>query len=272
MQYHPHAGARLAYTIHGERGEPALPLPGIGVRGEGWRPQAEGLADAPRLLLFDNRGIGESTVATPGPLSIEQMADDALAVARAAGWESFHVVGHSMGGVIAQRLALAHPEAVRSLALLCTVARGADAVRMNWRQLVLGLRTHFGPRRWRRRAFLELIFPPDYLRSADTDALAAGLAPLFGRDLAEQPPILLRQAMALRRHDATPELHRLRVPALVVCAEHDPIAPPWAGRALAAAIPGARLVELAGASHGVPIQDPPRINGLLAELFAAAAR
>lgn len=132
--------------------------------------------------------------------------EDARALLDAAEWTSAHVVGHSMGGVIAQRLALSHPHRVKSLALLCTVACGADAVRMTPRMIWISLRTHLGTRALRRRAFLELICPPESLADRDCALLATEFAPLFGHDLAEQPQIALRQALALRRHDCTGEL------------------------------------------------------------------
>lgn len=89
-----------------------------------------------------------------------------------------------MGGVIAQRLALTHPRRVTSLALLRTVARGADAVCMTPRMIWTGLRTNVGTKAMRRRACLELICPPDTFATADCEALARDLAPLFGHDLA----------------------------------------------------------------------------------------
>lgn len=264
--------ARLHYELHGARGEPVLLIQGVGVIGNGWKPQVDGLAAARRLLTFDNRGIGQSTLPAGELLTIEAMAEDARALLDAAGWDAAHIIGHSMGGVIAQRLALTHPHRVKSLALLCTVARGADAVRMTPRMIWTGLRTSVGTKAMRRRAFLELICPPNTLATADCEILARDLAPLFGHDLAAQPPIALKQAMALRKHDCTGELNKLAgLPTLVLSAEHDPIAPPRYGRQLAALIPGARFVEIPAASHGVPIMRAADVNRLLAEFIAAFA-
>ena len=134
----------------------------------------------------------------------------------------------------------------------------------------LGMRSRIGPRRARRRAFLRFVMPPDALRNgADADALAAELEPLFGHDLADQPPVTMKQLGAMKRYDATPRLAELGgIPTLVVSAAHDPIAPPRAGRAIAAGIPGARYVEMADASHGVPIHQAERINALLLDHLA----
>jgi 3-oxoadipate enol-lactonase len=123
----------------------------------------------------------------------------------------------------------------------------------------------------RRSAFLELVMPPALLAQRDRAQLAETLRPLFGRDLAEQPSIIMKQLRAMARYDASGRLGQLaKVPSLVVSAELDRIAPPAFGRELAAAIPGARFVEIPGAGHGVPIHAPEKINALLAEHFGSA--
>jgi pimeloyl-ACP methyl ester carboxylesterase len=265
-------GARIAYFDTGGSGPAVLLIQGIGVVGEGWRPQIDGLRDRYRLIAFDNRGIGGSEL-LPGaaPLSVEAMAADAWAVADAAGCERVHVVGHSMGGVIAQAVALAAPARVRSLSLLCTFARGAQAAKLSPAMFVTAMRTRIGSRAMRRDAFLTLVLPEATLRDttpAARAALAAQLAPLFGRDLADQPPIVMKQLRATARYDAHDRLAGLAaIPTLVVSGAEDRIARPAYGRELAAAIPGARYEELPGAAHGVPIHDARLINDRLAAHF-----
>lgn len=267
--YHQHRGCALAYRLRGE-GAPVLLIQGTGVHGDGWQPQVDGLAARFRCLSFDNRGIGRSQPAG-APISVAQMAEDALSLLDAVGWQSAHVVGHSLGGPIATQLALEAPGRVRSLALLCTFARGRDVFPLTPRTLWLAARTQVGPRRLRRRAFLELVTAPAARSAAERDALAEQLGALFGRDLAEQPPIVRQQLAALRAFDATARLGELAaVPSLVVSAAHDPIAPPALGRALAHGIPGARYVEVAAASHAAPIHQAAPINALLAHHFAHA--
>lgn len=250
-------GADIWFEVEGS-GEPVLFIQGVGVVGNGWRPQVEGLRGRYRVAVFDNRGIGRS--GWEGGLSIAAMAGDARAVMDAAGWESCHVVGHSMGGVIAQELALEHPGRVRSLMLMCTVARGADAVRMSARMCWVAVRMRIGSRASRRRAFMGLIYPREFLEGARADALAEELAPLFGHDLAEQPRIAMKQAMALRRWDRRSELGGVGSRTLVVSAEHDPIAPVRSGRELAGLIPGAEFEVVRGASHGVTIHKAGEVN------------
>ncbi len=265
-------GARIHYEVAGS-GPTVLLIQGIGVIGEGWRPQVRGLADRYRLIRFDNRGIGQSTIdaSAASPLTIETMAMDALAVLDAVGTNQAHLVGHSMGGVIAQQVGLLAKPRLRSLALLCTFGKGKDAVRMTPAVLWRGLRMMVGTRRMRRQAFVEMVMPPALWNAGDGDKLAAELAPLFGRDLAEQPPILFHQMRAMAQHDTSARLSELgTIPTLVMSAAEDRVAFPRYGRALAAAIPGARYVELAAAGHGVPIQCPAEVNDLLAQHFAAA--
>ena len=257
-------GSTLHYTRAGA-GPPVLFIQGVGAIGRAWRPQLEALASGHTVLAFDNRGIGDSPLGS-APLSIETMASDALAIADAEGATSFDVVGHSMGGVIAQQVALIAPLRVRSLALLCTFARGAQGARLSWDLLVAGLRSRIGPRPTRRRAFVDLVMPRDYLAFVDRATLEAELSDLFGRDLADQPPIVMAQLKAMGRYDALDRLGSLQaISTLVASATHDRIALPAFGRQLAAAIPGARYVEILHAGHAAPIQCAGEINRLLAE-------
>ena len=262
-----HRGCRLSYCITGD-GPPVMVIQGAGMHGDGWLPQVEGLADQFRCLRFDNRGMGQSQPVGTA-ITIEQMAEDARVLMDAAGWESAHVVGHSMGGLIAQHLAISEPSRVRSLALLCTFARGKEATGLRPDMFWLGLRTFVGTRRMRRRAFLEMVFPRNYLRNVNRDALAEKMAPLFGQDLADHPPVIRQQLAAMSRYDATPLLHKLAsIRTLVVSAMHDPIARTSAGKAIAAGIPDSCYVECAEASHGAPIQFAKEINHLLRQHFS----
>lgn len=252
--------ARLAYSRRGD-GPPVVLIQGVGVHGQGWRPQVDALAGKYSCLWFDNRGIGNSQPPARR-LSVDRMARDTAAILDAVNWTDAHIVGHSLGGLVALRLALSAPDRVRSLSLLCTFARGRDAgasARMAW----IGLRTRLGTRRMRRAAFLEILAPADALRRVDRQRMALSLAPLFGHDLADHPRIEGQQLAALRAEDVTSELHTISVPTLVVSAAHDPISPRDVGRALAEAIPGARHELLSDQAHGAPILAPETVNALL---------
>jgi pimeloyl-ACP methyl ester carboxylesterase len=121
----------------------------------------------------------------------------------------------------------------------------------------------------RRHGFLGIVMPPGSV--VDPVRTAAELGTLFGHDLGDQQPVASTQLAAMRASDLTPRLHELAgLSTLVVSAAHDPIAPPSIGRAIAQGIPGARYVEAADASHGLPITHPDWTNGLLVEHFAAS--
>ena len=173
--------------------------------------------------------------------------------------------------MIAEQLGLDAPDRVKSLALLCTPEWGGQGAWPGLRVIWIGLRNRVGALEARRRAFLELILPKSALMSTDLDEFAQQMAPYFGRDLAENPPILMQQVGAMRRHDVRSRLPSLgSIATLVVSADEDPIAPPTAGRATTERIGSARHVELPDSSHGVTIHRADMVNRLLASHWLAA--
>jgi aminoacrylate hydrolase len=259
----------IAFECEGD-GEAVLLIQGAGAPGRAWKPQVLGLRSAYRVVSFDNRGVGQSSPLCE-PLSIELMARDALALAEHLGIDRFHLVGHSMGGLIAQALALHVPERLRSLALLCSFAHGAEGSRLKPGMLAPVLRSRIGTRRLRRQAFLELVFPKAFLDARDREVFAEEQSELFGHDLADQPAIIQRQLEAMSRFDMRPRLAELHaIPTLVLAGELDLIAPPSSARALVAVLSRARFLELPGAGHALPIQLSDDVNTLLAQHFAGA--
>lgn len=269
-----HAGAELAYSVDGY-GEPVLFIQGVGVHGDGWRPQVDELGAAYRCIAFDHRCIGASS-GSGRSITVERLADDARAILDAEGVGAAHVVGHSLGGLVAAALAIAEPARVVSLALLCTFAVGRHVAPLTPTMAWLGLRTKIGTRAQRRRAFLRLVLPPSSTRSmtrAEQDQAARDLAPIFGHDLATQPPAVFHQLRALREGDVARQLGVLAsVPTLVVSARHDLLAPPALGKALAQGIPGAVYEEVEDAAHGLPITHAAWTNARLHSHFRAAGR
>lgn len=254
-----HRGCPIAVTVRGS-GPAILFVQGVGVQGDGWLPQIDELSSDFTCVSFDNRGVGRSVPAAT-PITVEQMAEDAVAVLDALGIATAHVVGHSLGGTVAVQLVLLAATRVKSLSLLCTFARGKDVAPLSARMIWCGLRSKVGTHSMRRRGFLGIVLPPG---PADFDAAAEKLSTLFGHDIADQPPIASDQLRALRAADTTARLHELTgLPTLVVSATHDPIAPPAAGHVLRDGIPGARYVEVVDASHGLPITHAAFLNGLL---------
>lgn len=268
-EFVPHLGCPLHYSVRGS-GPAVLFIQGVATHGDGWRPQTETLSDRFTCLSFDNRGMGRSTPVGTGAITVEQMADDARAIADHAKCEAMHVVGHSLGGLVALQFALAHRARVRSLTLMCTFGRGRDAAPLTPGMIWFGMRSRFGTRSMRRRGFLNLVMPRSVLATADREKLAADLAPLFGHDLGDLPPVADAQLAAMRAFDALPRMSELAgVPTLVLSASEDRIAPPAAGRKLAAAIRGARFVEVPDAAHGLPLHAADLVNDHLRSHFGS---
>lgn len=263
-------GCSLHYEIGGA-GPDVILIQGVGLHGRGWAPQTDTLRARFRCVTFDNRGMAASQPVGPEPLTMASMVADVIAILDDAGIERAHVVGHSMGGTIALATAITHPSRVRSLVPMCTFARGADATKPTWTMMTVGARTMVGTRRMRRHAFLEMVLPPAALAGKDRDALAEELVPIFGHDLADRPPIVMKQLDALSRYDATARLAELAsIPTLVMAGAQDVIALPAYNRVIADGIPGATYEEVADAGHGLPITHAAHVNARLARHFDAA--
>ncbi|WP_009962328.1 alpha/beta fold hydrolase [Verrucomicrobium spinosum] len=263
-------GCPLHFKISGHTGPKVLFIQGTGLHGDGWLPQVEELSKDHQCLTFDNRGIGRSLPVGQAEISVPQMAMDARAVLDHVGWESAHVVGHSLGGLVALQLALTERARVASLALLCTFADGRAATGMTWPKLWVGLRSYLGTRAMRRQAFLQMVMPKHHLRQTpDLNALAIRLEPIFGHDLADHPPVEMKQLRAMGGCNLT---HRLReldgLPTMVVTAAHDIIAGIAPGRIIAESIPGATYHALPDAGHGATIQCADQVNAWLRSSWA----
>ena len=254
--------ATIAYEVAGT-GPTVLMIQGVGVAGSGWRPQVDALSPRYRTMTFDNRGLGSSSAGSD-VLTIERMAADALAIADAEGVDRFHLAGHSMGGLIAQHVAVTARSRVISLSLLCTFGNGQDGARLPPAMMMRAIRTRVGTRRMRRMAMLALVVAPRRLATANREHLASELAQLFGHDLADQPSIVMKQLKSMSAYGATRGLDTLAdLPTLVVSGARDLIARPVLGRALANGIPNARYVEFADAGHALPIECAAATNDLL---------
>ncbi|HEX9102081.1 MAG TPA: alpha/beta hydrolase, partial [Polyangia bacterium] len=121
-------GVKLHYERHGEQGEPMLLVMGLGSPLEFWEFQTPVFARTHRVCVYDNRGVGKSDKPA-GPYDVRTLAEDAVAVMDACGFDRAHVVGLSMGGMIAQELAIRHPDRVGALVLAATYAKPDDNVK-----------------------------------------------------------------------------------------------------------------------------------------------
>ena len=250
---------RIAYDVRGA-GEPLLLIHGLGYTREGWGPVRDVLAEHFLVISHDNRGLGDSDV-PPAPYSAAAMAGDAVAVLDAAGIDRADVVGTSLGGMIAQELALAHPERVGRLVLACTTPGGANSY----------------PLPEATQALLREMptLPPEVaLRRAVENSLAADVVAtrpelvdeIYAYRLAHPPEMRgwQAQAEAGATFDAWDRIGAIAAPTLVLHGTADNVIDHRSTDLLAERIPGARLEKLDGAGHLFFWEQPER--------FAATVR
>jgi 3-oxoadipate enol-lactonase len=225
---------------------PVLLVMGLGMAATGWWRTVPVLAEAGlRVLSFDNRGVGRSE-RPPGPYTVAEMADDAVSVLDAAGVDAAHVYGISLGGMIAQELALRHPERVRALVLGATTAGGSAHVPADGATLAfLSLR---GQMTAEHAVWASV--PINYAartRAQGGDRIAADIVQRLRYPI--EAEYYTAQLAAAQAHDTVSRLAQIRAPTLVVHGTEDVLIPPANGERLAAAIAGAELSLWPGAAH-----------------------
>ena len=248
-------GQTLYYEEHGE-GEPLLCVMGLATDTMAWLPQLQAFIDAGhRTIIFDNRDVGRSSMAN-GPYTIADMAKDALDLADGLDLKSFHLLGVSMGGAIAQEMALTAPDQVRTLTLAVTWPRsGAYARRLGE---VWGGRTAEMTREQRVDELMLLTMSEGFYENEEA---VGWLRSTILQNPHPQPiEAFARQLEASSRHDTTDRIGSLEMPVHVIGAEHDILVPVWKSRELAELIPGARLTVIAAAPHGVNLERAEEFN------------
>lgn len=255
----------LYYERHGQ-GPPLLLIRGFMRSMRFWWPFAESLGEGLGLIAFDNRGIGRSERPL-GLYSTAQMADDAAALLDALGVESAHVFGMSLGGMIAQELALRHPSRVQRLILGATTAGGPSAVRIPWAQRLTLARSAALPPREAMQTTASLTLAAPYLRE-HPEVVDRWLG-LMEIDRPQRRGFLGQAAAALR-HDAWERLPHLKAPTLVVTGDADQLIPPENSRLLAERIPQARLKILPGAGHDLTTEQPDAMAWLVRDFCTRA--
>ena len=248
-----------------EERPPLLLIMGLGATLEWWQRLVPVLSARSRTIVYDNRGVGRSDV-PPGPYSIPAMAEDAVAVMDAAGLASAHVFGASMGGMIAQELALNHPDRVRSLILGCTACGGTQSVPADKE-----VRAALGARSAMTREQAMWVMAP-YIFDAGTprERVAQDIAVRLEATVTNDG--YFAQLGAIREWAGTHDrLAALTLPTLVVHGETDRLVPAENGRIIAKAIPGSRLVMIPHASHIFFTDQVEATNEALLSFLAAPA-
>jgi 3-oxoadipate enol-lactonase len=238
-------GARLYYEVSGE-GEPLLLIPGLGMNHLGWALQVPVYAREFKVITFDNRGTGQSSSPEGVDYTIALLADDAADLLDALGVDVAHVYGVSLGGMIAQEVALRHPEKVRSLILGATWPGGPHTVPPE-ASAAAALTELVSSGESITPALLDVLFSPEFLAEGGAEFLE------FAQQLADYPAtpteVLAAQARAAGAHDTYDRLPEITAPTLVIHGTDDPLIPTENGRILAERIPGAELLLLEGARH-----------------------
>jgi pimeloyl-ACP methyl ester carboxylesterase len=249
------ANINLYYEVHGQ-GTPLVMIRGLGSNLDHWYAQAPTFAQYYKVMTFDNRGIAR-TNDPGGDYTVPMMAADTLGLMDALDLEQAYVMGLSMGGMIAQELAICHPNRIRGLVLVCTHCGGTEQV---------------GPSAEVSALFKEMVFentPEAKVKAAST---------LFDRQTLEHSPeipayysqvslkhpakaeILMKQWQAVLQHDTFDRLPQITAPTLVITGTEDLLIPPRNSKILAEKIPRAELRIIPGGGHQVLIEQPALCN------------
>jgi pimeloyl-ACP methyl ester carboxylesterase len=254
----------IAYQVLGS-GHPLLLIIGLGAVKELWtRDFLEGLARDFKVIAFDNRGMGQSSRGWMD-FSITQFAADSVALLDSLAIESAHVAGYSMGGYVAQEVALSWPDRVDRLVLLGTECGGAEGIRQEPGILLelTGSQSDDDVDLETSRSFF---LSRDWLESNSTS-----IGNLFGTvDEAADAGVLGLQAQAVREWNGTcsllPEVDK---ETLVVTGTDDIVILPENARVLSELIPRAELVEVVGGNHGLVLQFPLELAGIVTDFLKA---
>jgi pimeloyl-ACP methyl ester carboxylesterase len=262
----------IAYDIRGE-GDWLLMIAGLGAARDSWVLQIDDLASRFRCITFDNRGVGES-IKPAGPYSTAEMAADAASLLAFLGVERAHVLGTSMGGAIAQELALLRPNLVDRLAIACSWP-ACDRYLANSLTIAREIARSEGEKGpgWSiplRRFLSQIVFTQDDFTNAyelieaaeqaTTDAITAGREEPFHAFIA--------QVDACLAHDARARLAAIQAPTLVLAGEKDACVPQSVTKFIADTIPDATMETMAGCGHVMFYEQPKEFNSRLLRFFS----
>ena len=258
-------GQRLYYEVHGE-GEPLLCVAGLTCDTLVWLPQIQAFSAAYRTVIFDNRDAGQSSMAD-GDYEIADMARDALALADHLELDTFHLLGVSMGGMIAQEIAVQAPARVRTLTLAVSIAAGgayARRVAEVWSARVAQI-SH--------EQHVDELMLLNHSEDVydDPDMVEFIRSAMLDNPHPQSPDAFARQLAACSRHDARERLGSLTMPVHVLGGEYDLLLPVWKSREIAALIPGSKLTVLPGAPHGLSIERADEFNAAVLDFIRETA-
>jgi 3-oxoadipate enol-lactonase len=252
----------LYYEVHGE-GDPLVLVMGLGGDTLAWLPQIQAFSERHRLVVFDNRDAGRSSMAS-GPYEIRDMATDAMGLMDALELDSFHLLGLSMGGAIAQEMALATPERIRTLTLAVTYAWTGTWARTQSR--VWGGRVTRMSLEERVDELMLLNHTEEFFEDQETLDWLRGA--ILQNPNPQPPEAFARQLDACSRHNTLDRLSSLSMPVHVISGNRDILVPSWKSDELAARIPHARRTVIDGGPHGSWIEKAEEFNRLVLDFVA----
>jgi pimeloyl-ACP methyl ester carboxylesterase len=258
-------GEQLYYEVQGE-GEPLLCVHGLACDTLAWIPQVQAFSAAYRTVIFDNRDVGQSS-AGEGDYEIADMARDALALADELELDTFHLVGISMGGAIAQEIALQAPDRVRTLTLAVTFPAGSAYARRLAE--VWGTRVKQVSYEQHVDELMLLNHSEEFFENADMVEFIR--TAMVNNPHPQSAEAFCRQIAACGRHDTRDRLASLTMPTHVIGGERDILVPVWKSREIAERIPGAKLTVLANAPHGLSLERAEEFNAAVLDFIREAA-
>ena len=249
-------GIQLYYEIHGEENRDWMVLiMGLGFDISGWQFQVPEFAKEYKVLVFDSRDVGRSDK-PDASYSIKMMADDTVRLMDRLDIEKAHIVGSSMGGFIAQEMAINYPERVRSLSLVSTSAH--YTMYLTAADIIKELKEKEVSEELIAKMNLFLGCTDSFLRNDELVKMAIDM--MLNHPYPQPLEAYIRQYKACREFDARNRLHKVKAPTLVLVGNQDVALPPSYSKELAEKIPGAKLVVLDGGGHGFNFEIPDKFN------------
>ena len=245
----------IYYEIHGQ-GIPLIMIRGIGSNADHWYKQVPVMAKKYRVLVFDNRGIARSSD-NGEEFSIGDMATDTLCLMDALKIDEAHILGLSMGGMVAQEIAITRPERVLGLILACTHPGGSKQIRPT--NQAFKLFSEF----IRKRSQDSWLKAAPFIFDQHTLSKRPNLVSEYiekSRKYSADSDILLRQWRAILTHDTYSRLGKIKSPTLVLTGDRDVLIPTENSKLLAKKIPQSRLIVIPGGGHQILVEQPELFN------------
>lgn len=256
----------MSYERAGDEGSKVLLVMGFGFPGAAWREQIDGLSKTHQVCAYDNVGTGQSDPVRSPTSTMDALASDGFRMLDALGWEKAHVIGVSMGGMIAQHMAAARPERLHSLSLIATSPGGPFRFLPTRSGFSLFLRANASKNDTERAKHLQhLLYTPGFLNRVSKEDLAKRTAQTVGQRAA--PRTLSAHISAIIRHDAREKLRAVHTPTLVIRPTEDLLVKPKRSEELMRLLPNAECVDIA-AGHGCIFESAQDVNRALLTFLA----